>query len=103
MPANVSLEHGCPSQCRRRKPEGLAVLLGVSREPRPTPIRGWVANLFCVKTKGVGREDFVTLIRDSSEKAVRQNQGIFLLASPAKSMLWLRIITLLVELGEVID
>ena len=94
---------GVQASVAGKKPEGLAVLLGVSREPRPTPIRGWVANLFCVKTTGVARGDFVTLIRDSSEKAVRQNQGIFLLASPAKSMLWLIIITLLVELGEVID
>ena len=31
------------------------VLLDVSREPRPEPIRGWVDSLFCVKT-GEGRE-----------------------------------------------
>ena len=31
------------------------------REPRPRPIRGWVADLFCVKTRGVGRGDFFHL------------------------------------------
>ena len=48
---------------KKKKNRGLAVLLGVSREPRPRPIRGWVVLLFCVKTRGVGRGDFVTLIR----------------------------------------
>ena len=57
---------------------GLAVLLGVSREPRPRPIRGWVADLFCVKIRGVGRADFITLVRVSSREAV-QSQRIFLL------------------------
>ena len=33
---------------KKKKNTGLAVLLGVSREPRPRPIRGWVADLFCV-------------------------------------------------------
>ena len=55
---------------------GLAVLLGVSREPRPRPIHEWVAELFCVKTRGVGRGDFVTLIRVLCQKAV-QSQRIF--------------------------
>ena len=58
-----SLEHGhraCSSQCRRKKARGLGILLGVSREPRARPIRGWVASLFCVKTRGVGRGNFVT-------------------------------------------
>ena len=62
VPAQFSLEHGlcpCSSQCTRKKTRGLAVLLGVSREPRP--IRGWVADLFCVTIRGVGRGDFVTL------------------------------------------
>ena len=45
------------------KKQRVAVLLGVSREPRPRPICGWVAELFCVKPIGVGRGDFVTLIR----------------------------------------
>ena len=45
-------------------------------EPRPRPIRGWVASLFCVKTRGVGRGDFVTLIRVLCQKAV-QSQRIF--------------------------
>ena len=31
------------------------------REPRPRPIRGLVADLFCVKTRGVGRGDFFHL------------------------------------------
>ena len=35
-------------------------MLGVSRELRPRPIHGWVADLFCVKIRGVGRGDFVT-------------------------------------------
>ena len=60
----------------RKKTRGLGVLLGVSREPRHRPIRGWVASLFCVKTRGVGRGDFVTLIRVLCQKAV-QSQIIF--------------------------
>ena len=79
MPAKFSLEHGhrpCSSQCSWKKTRGLAVLLGVSREPRPRPICGGVADLFCVKTRGVGRGDFVTLIRVSCQKAV-QSQRIF--------------------------
>ena len=82
MPAKFSLEHGhrpCASQCSRKKKtknRGLAVLLGVSREPRPRPIRGWVADLFGAKTSGAGRGDFVTLIRVSCQKAV-QSQRIF--------------------------
>ena len=55
-------------------------MLGVSREPRSRPIRGWVAALFCVKTRGVGRGDFVTLIRVSCQKAVRSQLIITLLA-----------------------
>ena len=47
--------------------------LGVSREPRSRLICGWVAFLFCVKTRGVGRGDFVTLIIVSSQKAVQPN------------------------------
>ena len=58
------------------KKQGFSVLLGVSREPRP--IHGWVAEFFCVKIRGVGRGDFVTLVRVSSQKAV-QSQRIFLL------------------------
>ena len=60
----------------RKKIRGLAVLLGVIREPRPRPIRGLVAALFCAKTRGVGRGDFVTLIRVLYQKAV-QSQIIF--------------------------
>ena len=59
-----------------KKNRGLAVLLGVSWEPRPRPIRGLVASLFCVKNSGVGRGDFVTLIRVIRRKAV-QSQRIF--------------------------
>ena len=67
----------CPlSQCSRNKTRGLAVLLGVNWEPRPRPIRGSVASLFCVKTRGVGRGDFVTLVRVLCPKAV-QSQRIF--------------------------
>ena len=67
---------GKKNKTKQNKNRGLAVLLGVSREPRPRPIRGWVVPLFCVKTRGVGRGDFVTLIRVSSQKAV-QIQRIF--------------------------
>ena len=35
----------CSSQCYRKKTRRLAVLLGVSREPRPGPIRWWVSKL----------------------------------------------------------
>ena len=60
-----------------KKPGGLAsCLVGVSREHRHRPIRGWVASLFCVKTRGVGRGGFVTLIRVLCQKAV-QSQIIF--------------------------
>ena len=76
MPAKFSFEHG------RKKTRGLAVLLGVSREPRPSPIRGWVADLFCVKARGVGRGDFVTLIRVSCKKVV-QRQRIFPVGLPS--------------------
>ena len=58
-----------------KKPGGLASCC-VSREPRPRPIRGWVASLFCAKTRGVGRGDVVTLIRVLCQKAV-QSQRIF--------------------------
>ena len=89
----------CPlSQCSRNKTRGLAVLLGVNWEPRPRPIRGSVASLFCVKTRGVGRGDFVTLVRVLCPKAL-QGQRIFLWPRRAKSMRWLIITTLLAELG----
>ena len=73
--AKFSLEHG-RCQCSRKKKQGLAVSLGVNREPRLRPIRGWVADLFCVKSRGVMRGDFVILIRVSCQKAV-QSQRIF--------------------------
>ena len=61
MPAKFFLGHGhlpCSSRCSRKKKKnrGLAVLLGVSREPRPRPIRGWEADLFGAKTRGQGGE-----------------------------------------------
>ena len=68
MPAKFWLD------CSRKKTRGLAVLLGVSREPIPRPVRGWVADLFCVKTRGVGRGDFVTLIRVSCQKEVQSQR-----------------------------
>ena len=77
--AKFSLEPGnrpCSSRCSRKKTRGLAVSLGVSREPRLRPIRGWVADLFGEKSRGVRRGDFVTLIRVSYQKAV-QSQRIF--------------------------
>ena len=74
MPAKSSLEHG--PVLPEKKNRGLCCLVGVSREPRPRPIRGWVADLLSVKTSGVGRGDFVTLIRVSCQKAV-QSQRIF--------------------------
>ena len=40
--------------------QGLGVLLGVGREPRPRPNCGWLAVFLCVKSKGVERGDFVT-------------------------------------------
>ena len=66
----------CSGQCSWKKTRGLAVSLGVSGGSRPRPIRGWVADLFCVKTRGVGRGDFVTLFRVSCQKTV-QSQIIF--------------------------
>ena len=59
-----------------KKTRGHAILRSVSREPRHRPTRGGVASLFCVKTRGVGRGDFVTLIRVLCQKAV-QSQRIF--------------------------
>ena len=62
---------------KKKKTGNFAVLLGVSGEPRPRPIRGWVAALFSVRTKGIGRGDFVTLIRVLCQKAAVQSQRIF--------------------------
>ena len=76
-----------------------AILLGVSREPRPTPIRGWVGNLFCVKTRGVGRGVLSLWLEFQVRKQSCKIKEFFLLAIPAKSLLWLIIITLLAELG----
>ena len=53
---------------RMRKRYHLLFLLGVSWGPRPRPIHGWVAFLFCVKTRGVWRGDFVTLTRVFCQK-----------------------------------
>ena len=98
MPAKFSLEQGlrpCWSQCSRKKTRKLAVLLGVSWEPRP--IRGWVASLFCVKTRGVGRRDFVTLTRVLCLRKQCKVREFFLWPRPAKSTRWLIIITLKAE------
>ena len=74
---DFSPEHGlCSSQCSRKKTGRPAILLGVSREPRPRPISVWVADLFCFKIRGAGRGDFFTLVRVSSQKA-EQCQKIF--------------------------
>ena len=54
------LLEGARVQASVAKNRGLGVWLGVGREPRPRPIRGWVADLFCVKRRGVGRGEFVT-------------------------------------------
>ena len=56
------------------KNRGRAILQSVSREPRPRTIREGVASLFCVKTRGVGRGDFVTLIRVLCQKAVQSQR-----------------------------
>ena len=78
MPAKFS------RQCSlKKKTTGLAVLLGVNRELRLRPIRGCVADLFCVKTRGVGRGEFVILIRVSCQRAV-QSQRIFPAGYPRK-------------------
>ena len=62
---------------KRKRNRGLAVLLGVGRDPRRRPNCGWLADLFCAKRGGGGgRGDFVILIRVSSQKAV-QSRGIF--------------------------
>ena len=107
VPAEFSLEHGhrtCSSQCSRKKKgnnnRGLGVLLGVSREPRPRPIRGWVASLFCVKTRGggYGREILSLWLQFYVRKQCKVRE-LFLWPRPAKSMRWLIIITLLAELG----
>ena len=42
-------------------------MLGVSREPRPRPILGWVADLFRVRTRRVVRGEFVTLPLEPAE------------------------------------
>ena len=65
-------------ETNEKKTRGLAVLLVVSREhkPRPNCTCGWLVGLFCVKRKGVGRGEFVTLSRVSSQKTV-QSQRIF--------------------------
>ena len=73
MPARFSLNSSiarAQASVAGKKPGRLGVLLGVSREHGPRHIRGWVASLFCVKTRGVGRGDFVTLIRVLCQKAV---------------------------------
>lgn len=61
------------SQCSRKKTRELGVLLVVSRESRPKPIKtvsGCLAS-FCVKRRGVKTGDFVTLIRGLCQKAAQ--------------------------------
>ena len=68
-----------------KKTRGLAVLLGISREPRARPIRGRVADLFCV-----GRGDFVTLIRNfMSESSAKSENFSCGLAQPNQCCDWL--------------
>ena len=98
-PLTFRLNTGVQASVAGKKPGGLAILLGVSREPRPTPIRGWVANLFCVKTRGVGRGVLSLWLEFQVRKQSCKIKEFFLLASPAKSLLWFIIITLLAELG----
>ena len=100
MPAKFSLKHEhrpCSSRCSRKKTRGLAFLLGVAREPRPAPIRGWVADLFCVKTRGVRRGDLALWLEFHVRKRCKVRE-FYLWASPAKLVLWLIILTLLAEL-----
>ena len=59
-----------------KKNHGACCLARCQQKAQPRPICGWVADLLCVKTRGVGRGDFVTLIRVSCQKAV-QSQRIF--------------------------
>ena len=39
---------------KRKRNRGLAVLLGVGRDPRHRPNCGWLADLFCAKRGGRG-------------------------------------------------
>ena len=48
---------------KKKQNRGLAVLLGVGRDPRRRPNCGWLADLFCAKRVGGGGVDFVILIR----------------------------------------
>ena len=60
-----------------KKPGGLLSCLVSAESPGPDlSVGGWLTDLFCVKTRGVGRGDFVTLIRVLCQKAV-QSQRIF--------------------------
>ena len=81
MPANFSLEHGWVAG----KKNGACCLprcqLAESPAGPDLSVGGW---LTCFVSKlGVGRGDFVTLIRVSSEKAV-QSQGIFPVGQPSQ-------------------
>ena len=44
---------------KKKKKQGACCLAGC-QQSRPRPIRGWVADLFGAKTRGVGKGDFVT-------------------------------------------
>ena len=50
---NMGIAHVQASVAKKKKTRGLAVLLGVSGEPRPRPNCGWLAGIFCVKKIGV--------------------------------------------------
>ena len=87
MPTKFLLEQGHPlvqASVARKKKTGLGILRSVSREPRPRSNCGGLGGIFCVESRGVGRGNFVTLIRVSLQCKVKE---FFLCASPAKSML----------------
>ena len=70
-PLSFRLNTGISSQCSRKTNQGACSLARCQQRVQAQPIRGWVADLFCVKTRGVRRGDFVTLNRVSCQKAVQ--------------------------------
>lgn len=70
----IALVHS--SQCRRKKDHGACRLARRQKRAQAKTYHRWVAFLFCAKTRGLGRGDFVTLIIVLSQKA-RQSQEIF--------------------------
>ena len=78
VPAKFSLEP-CIARVQASvagKNQGACCLAGCQQRAQDQPIRRWVASLFCVKTREVGRGDFATLTRLSCQKAA-QSQRIF--------------------------